>query len=165
MRNESVLTSISNVFLLGTFSVTQGLNTIYGLNSNPFLQAGKFFLYYESINTQLTRSNITTNDYVSNNMTDFIWTTKDSQIYLSRIDPINDYKFNIEMLVDYPNYTDVIEIVYTYDLSGIYRLELTALNISCVSSIISVLSSKTILAFKMKLYKIVKHFIILRCNT
>ena len=98
-------------------------------------------------------------------MTDFIWTTKNSQNYLSRIDPIYDYKFNIEMLVDYPNYTEVIEIGYTYDLSGIYRLELTALNMSCVSSTISVLSSKTILAFKMKLYKIVKHFVILRCYT
>ena len=121
--NDFVFTEISNDVSLGSFNVNHGENSIWIGESLDFLGEGVYFLYFESEDTQITRYSTNGPDVF---MTDLILATNNETLTcLKRINNTQGYKFNIEMILDYPVYTDSFVNEFVFDKPGVNPISLS----------------------------------------
>ena len=106
--SQSVWATYTSQQDLGTYAVTQGINTI-SLRTTSTLLSGNYFISFESNDTEITCYESLSND------TDLIWTPDG---YLQRLNPTLGFKFNIKLILDYLTLTDSFVYSLQYDTAG-----------------------------------------------
>jgi len=111
------------------FEIQQGLNEII-FPSNVILSPTDH-IYFFADTTRLV-------SLYTSDRSDYVWHSNS----LARIDSVQNYKFNIQMILGYYIYSDIFTLSYVFDVSGIYNVVFKAGSVGVNSSMVNIQLSK-----------------------
>jgi hypothetical protein len=113
------------------FEITQGINDIKFATDFVQILSPTDFVYFFADTTQLV-------SLYTSNRSDYVWHSNS----LARIDSVQNYKFNIQMILAYYIYSDIFTLSYVFDVSGMYNVVFKAGNVGVNSSLVNIQLSK-----------------------